>query len=64
MQHTNEGDYDKPFALESETAEEISCPKMLRTPVVATEFEKMVAAEGMTPKSLVLLYFYLGLPTE
>ena len=60
LQHTNEGDCDEPFALESETAAEFSCPKMLRTPAVATEFE----LEGMALKSLALLYFYLGLPTE
>ena len=55
--------YDKPFALESEKVAEFSCPKMLRTPVAAKEFEKMVAV-GMALKLLVLLYFYLGLPTE
>ena len=59
-----EGDCDKPFALESEKAAEFSCPKMLRTPVAATEFEKMVAVEGMALKSLVLLYIYPFLPME
>ena len=63
LQHTNEGDCDEPSALESETAAEFSCPKMLRTPAVATEFETTVAVEeGMALKSWVFLYFYLGLP--
>ena len=57
-----EGDCDKPFALESEKAAELSCPKMLMTLVVATEFVTRVA-EGMALKLLLPLDFCLGLPT-
>ena len=55
--------FDEPSALEFETGAKFSCPKMLRTPVVATEFETTVAVEGMALKSLVF-YFCLGLSTK